>query len=73
MLPIQLGLTAQCRRHWLFWHNFFFKFEHAGLDVTDRNGRLARFKFKKNAPNGHYYLQPAVTRLHLTRSISTVE
>ncbi len=29
--------------------------------AADSNGRLPRFKFEKSVPNGHYYLQRAVT------------
>jgi hypothetical protein len=36
---------------------------------ADYTGCLAHFKFKKSLPNGHYYLQRAVT---LTRSLSRI-
>ncbi len=42
-----VGFDSRLQMALAFGTLFFFKFEHAGLDVTDRNGRLARFKFKK--------------------------
>jgi hypothetical protein len=54
------------------WRTFLYLnlLGQVSLPSADNNGCLARFKLEKSAPNGHYYLQRAVTPNQITKQNS---
>jgi hypothetical protein len=66
----QIGYNSSLQIKMTFWHTFL-KFELAGSGVEtccrlQYNEGLASFKFGKSAPNGHNFLQRAVTPDQIT-------
>jgi hypothetical protein len=73
MLLIQSVVTACCKYSNGRLAHLFFTLNLLGWvwqPAADYSGCLACFGFKKSAPNGHYYLQRAVTSDQITQQNS---